>query len=221
MLRKIKSRAPSLQMTWNGRFLLFVAISLHMGSSAYGNPVEDLTAALKNISDFSADFKQVTSDNRGRKLQIAHGQLWISKPSRFRWHAEPPMEQVLVSNGELLWLYDPDLEQVTIQNIESEISSLPLLILTGDVSRLSQDFLIDHYEDEAGDHFSFQPKADSGSFKLVSLLVKDDHIKGLDITDALNQKTSIELTNIRSEEKLPDDMFQFQIPDGVDVIREF
>lgn len=219
ILVKDKSKAPFPQLVWSNKFLLIVAVSLLMGIPASGDPVESLTAALSNVSDFSATFKQITSDNTGRRLQVTHGQLWISKPYRFRWHAEPPMEHVLVSNGELLWFYDPDLEQVTIQKIESEISTLPVLILTGDVSRLSQDFLVDHYLDEAGDHFSFRPKVDSGSFKRVSLLIKDDQIRGIDITDALNQKTSIELTNIRSEENLPDAMFQFQIPDGTDVIR--
>jgi outer membrane lipoprotein carrier protein len=183
--------------------------------------VEYLAQALANVPDFSATFNQITSSSKGSRLQTAHGQLWISKPSRFRWHAEPPMEQVLVADGEMLWLYDPDLEQVTIQKMEPAMATLPVLILTGNVTRLSQDFIIDHYEDETGDHFSFRPKADAESFKLVLMLVKEGQIKRIDITDTLNQETSIVLTNIQTEESFPKDMFQFQVPDGTDVIRDF
>jgi outer membrane lipoprotein carrier protein len=201
--------------------MLIVSINLLTGTSAAADPVERLAQALANVPDFSATFDQLTSDSKGRRLQATQGQLWISKPYSFRWHTEPPMEQVLVADGELLWLYDPDLEQVTIQKMEPALTSLPILILTGNVTRLSQDFVIDQYEDEDGDHFSFRPKADAESFKLVLMHVNGDQIKRIDITDTLNQKTIIELTNFQTEESYPHDMFQFQIPDGTDVIREF
>jgi len=205
----------------NTIFLLIATINLLMGISAFGDPEQNLTQALGNLHDFSATFSQITSDSKGNTLQIAHGRLWISKPYRFRWHTEPPMEQILVANGELLWFYDPDLEQVTIQKMEPAISTLPVLILTGNVTRLSQGFVIDQYQDETGDQFSFRPRADVESFKLVSMLVKDHQIRRIDITDTLNQKTRIELTNIQVEEHLSEDMFEFQIPDGADVIREY
>jgi outer membrane lipoprotein carrier protein len=201
--------------------LLTFSICLLLGTSASADPVEHLVRALANVPDFSANFSQITYDSNGRILQAASGQLWVSKPHKFRWHAEPPMEQVLITDGELMWLYDPDLEQVTIQKMAPAMSSLPVLILTGNVTSLSQDFVIDLYQDESGDHFSFQPKADADSFRAVSMLIKDSQIKRIDITDTLDQDTSIELTNVQTEEHFPIDMFQFQIPDGTDVIREF
>jgi outer membrane lipoprotein carrier protein len=220
-LTHYKFKATPLLLPWNRILLLVVSLNLLMSTSAAADPVEKLTQALANVPDFSAAFSQLTSDSKGRRLQAAQGQLWISKPYSFRWHTEPPMEQVLVADGELLWLYDPDLEQVTIQKMEPALTSLPVLILTGNVTRLSQEFAIDHYEDEDGDHFSFRPKADVESFKLVLIHVNSDQIKRIDITDTLNQKTAIELTNFQTEESYPDGMFQFQIPDGTDVIRDF
>lgn len=220
-MTQIKYNASFLLVVLNRIFLLVVTTNLLMGNCAFGDPVEKLTQGIGNLQDFSATFKQVTSDSQGRNLQTSLGQLWIMKPDKFRWHADAPMEQVLVANGEMLWFYDPDLEQVTIQKMEPGVSILPILILTGNVARLSQEFVVDQYQDEAGDHFSFRPKVDAESFKLVSILIKDAQITRIDITDTLNQKTSIELTNIQAEELLPDDMFQFQIPAGTDVIREF
>jgi outer membrane lipoprotein carrier protein len=186
-----------------------------------GDSPEGIPDALVNMPDFSATFEQITSDSKGRVLQTVTGQLWVSKPYRFRWHAEPPMEQVMVADGELLWLFDPDLEQVTVQKMRPAISTLPVLILTGNVTRLSRDFVMDHYQDESGDHYSFRPKAAAESFKIVSVAISNDQIQRISIIDTLDQRTRIELDNIQTEESFPDGTFHFQIPDGTDVIRDY
>jgi len=200
---------------------LIIAGGLLIANTAFGEPLNNLIAVLHRLADFSADFKQVTLDETGKRLQLAHGRLSISKPYRFRWHANPPMEQVLVSDGKLIWFYDPDLEQVTIRKATPDLVTLPILILAGNISKIDEQFLVENYQDETGDHFVFQPKIETASFRLVSLLVHDGQIHAIDITDALNQRTTIELSNIHSENNWPADTFQFHIQDGMDVIKEF
>ena len=101
-----------------------------------------LTELLNQAQTISARFSQLTLDASGTQLQETAGQLVLKRPGLFRWHTDEPMEQLLVSNGQKVWLYDPDLEQVTIQTLDQRLTHTPALLLSGDVSQIRENFEI-------------------------------------------------------------------------------
>ena len=102
-------------------------------------PSENLNRLLSGFEGFSADFEQLVLDSSGTRLQQSHGQVQLQRPGRFRWRTDEPFPQLLVSDGEQLWLYDEDLEQVTQQKVDQQLSNTPALLLSGDVSALALD----------------------------------------------------------------------------------
>src|SRR5690606_35728590 len=97
-----------------------------------------LTELLNQAQTLTARFSQLTLDGSGSRLQETSGELALKRPGQFRWHTDAPLEQLLVSNGKQIWLYDPDLEQVTIQTLDQRLSHTPALLLSGDVSQIRQ-----------------------------------------------------------------------------------
>jgi len=87
--------------------------------------VQRLTELLNQAQTINARFSQLTLDGSGTQLQETAGQLALKRPGLFRWHTDAPMEQLLVSNGEKVWLYDPDLQQVTIQTLDQRLTHTP------------------------------------------------------------------------------------------------
>ena len=93
--------------------------------------IERLTTLLNQAQTISGRFSQLTLDGSGTQLQETSGEMALKRPGQFRWHTDAPMEQLLVSNGEQIWLYDPDLEQVTIQKMDQRLTHTPALLLSG------------------------------------------------------------------------------------------
>jgi len=106
--------------------LLFPAAVLAEKQPSY---VTDFFAGLHTLQ---ADFEQQVVDGNNRPLQSSQGHMWIKRPGRFRWDYETPYRQQLVADGERLWSYDEDLEQVTVQKASDVLTSTPAMLLSGE-----------------------------------------------------------------------------------------
>jgi len=128
-----------------------------------------LTSLLSQADTLTGRFSQLSLDASGTQLQETSGELALKRPGQFRWHTDEPMEQLLVSNGEKVWLYDPDLQQVTIQQLDQRLTHTPALLLSGDVSTISENFEVSHKE--VGDviDFTLRPKARDTLFDSLRL----------------------------------------------------
>ena len=130
------------------------------------------------------------------------------------------MEQLLVSNGEKVWLYDPDLQQVTIQQLDQRLTHTPALLLSGDVSTISENFEVSHKE--VGDviDFTLRPKARDTLFDSLRLSFRGGVINDMQLIDSVGQRTNILFMGVKMNEPLNSGLFQFEIPEGADVISE-
>ena len=182
--------------------------------------VQRLTELLNQAQTISARFSQLTLDGSGTQLQETAGQLALKRPGLFRWHTDAPMEQLLVSNGEKVWLYDPDLEQVTIQELDQRLTHTPALLLSGDVSTISENFEVSHKE--AGDvvDFTLKPKAKDTLFDNLRLSFRGGVINDMQLIDSVGQRTNILFMGVKMNQPLKADLFTFEIPEGADVIAE-
>jgi outer membrane lipoprotein carrier protein len=182
--------------------------------------VQKLTQLLNQAQTITARFSQLTLDGSGTQLQETAGQLALKRPGLFRWHTDEPMEQLLVSNGEKVWLYDPDLEQVTIQTLDQRLTHTPALLLSGDVSKISENFEISHKEGGNVIDFILKPKSKDSLFDSLRLSFRDSVLNDMQLIDSIGQRTNILFLNVKMNEALDDKQFSFDIPAGADVIQE-
>ncbi|MFT6429365.1 MAG: outer membrane lipoprotein carrier protein [Halopseudomonas sp.] len=181
---------------------------------------ERLNILLSRASTMSANFSQMTLSSNGASLQEATGSVVLKRPGMFRWHTDPPAEQLLVSDGEQIWLYDPDLEQVTIQKMDKRLTHTPALLLSGDVSKLEENFNITVIESGDVSEFLLTPKANDTLFDNLRLSFQGEKINDMQMSDAIGQRTNILFQNVKTNESMQQSQFSFDIPSGVDVISE-
>lgn len=182
--------------------------------------VQRLTELLNQAQTITARFSQLSLDGSGTQLQETAGQLALKRPGLFRWHTDAPMEQLLVSNGEKVWLYDPDLQQVTIQTLDQRLTHTPALLLSGDVSKIRENFEISHKE--AGDvvDFILKPKSKDTLFDSLRLSFRNKVLNDMQLIDSIGQRTNILFLNVKMNEPQDDAQFTFEVPAGTDVIQE-
>src|SRR5690606_15274224 len=147
--------------------------------------IKRLTQLLDQAETISARFSQLTLDGSGTQLQETAGQLALKRPGLFRWHTDAPMEQLLVSNGEKVWLYDPDLEQVTIQTLDQRLTHTPALLLSGDVSKISESFEISYKEGGDVVDFILKPKAKDSLFDSLRLSFRAGVVNDMQLIDSV------------------------------------
>nr|WP_298140707.1 outer membrane lipoprotein chaperone LolA [uncultured Pseudomonas sp.] len=182
--------------------------------------VQKLTQLLNQAQTITARFSQLTLDGSGTQLQETAGQLALKRPGLFRWHTDEPMEQLLVSNGEKVWLYDPDLEQVTIQTLDQRLTHTPALLLSGDISKISENFEISYKEGGNVVDFILKPKSKDSLFDSLRLSFRGNVLNDMQLIDSIGQRTNILFLNVKMNEVLDDKQFSFDIPKGADVIQE-
>ena len=203
------------------RMLLVSALALSsLSVHADGKDVARLTQLLEKSQTLTARFSQLTLDGSGTQLQETAGQMALQRPGLFNWHTDAPQEQLMVSDGKKVSLWDPDLEQVTIKNLDQRLTQTPALLLSGDVSKISRSF--DISAKEAGDVIDFvlKPKTRDTLFDSLRLSFRKGMINDMQLIDSVGQRTNILFMNVKANEPIAASKFKFDIPKGADVIQE-
>ena len=202
-----------------------VAIAFLAASSAnhsFGaDDAPTLAHLLDGMAGFSAEFEQTVTSRFGDVLQVSTGRMQLMRPMRLRWEVDDPYPQLVVTNGETLWVYDPDLEQVTVQPLAHALTGSPAVFLTGTVADLRRDFAVLATEppEAGGSRFELTPTDPNATFgALVLTFAADGALAGIDIADHLEQYTRVAFTARETAPVLESGLFEFTVPDGVDVI---
>ena len=188
---------------------------------ASGNPdYLQLSAYLKKLNGVSAKFVQHTFDGKGTVLQTQKGLMKLKFPNMFRWQSTEPYEQLLISNGKTLWQFDQDLEQVTIQKLDQRLSATPALLLSGSHKDVAKEY--DVYAEKLQDehHFVLIPKSKDVLFdRLRFEFIEAGLLNRMIIKDETGQKTIIRILDSEYDKTLSAKDFEFNVPDGIDVIQ--
>ncbi|MDE0659333.1 MAG: outer membrane lipoprotein chaperone LolA [Gammaproteobacteria bacterium] len=199
-----------------------VALILIVAAGAAADDGERLAALLDAMSSYQADFEQVVASQFGEILQTATGTMHLERPGRLRWRVDAPYPQLIVANGEHVWIYDPDLEQVTVQPFDETVEGTPAMFLTAS-ARVEENFRVrmDSPTAASAMRFVLSPR-DPGSrslFRTMTLTFSAHGLlTGLDIVDDLDQETRMVFRNGRGNPVLESELFEFEVPEGVDVI---
>ena len=187
---------------------------------AVADGYERLDRFFEKVTTFKARFIQVVLDENLLALEETSGLLWIARPGRFRWDYESVHRQSIVADGEVLWLYDVELEQVTRRAQESAIGQTPAVLLSGG-QQYRKDYNVTILGRQgAVNWISLVPKFSDGSFAEIQLGFEGETLRLIQLLDELNQITRVTLANVVENEPIPDNVFQFVPPTGVDVISD-
>lgn len=197
--------------------LLCLAL-VSFSSSAADSARAHLDAFANGITSISADFVQQVFDPNGGAGKGSSGTLALKAPRQFRWDVAKPYQQLIVADGEKVWVYDPDLEQVTVRAQGTEEAHSPLTVLT-DLSQLDRDFSTS----EQGSHdgltwLRLKSKDKEPQFAWCDLGFDAGGLARMDFEDSLGNRTTIAFSHWQRNPKLPDGSFHFIPPKGVDVI---
>ncbi len=194
--------------------MFFLSLSV---SYAEQKPVQQLKKFLHNTRTLEADFKQVSMDEYGNPAQLSSGVFYLQRPGKFRWNYRQPFVQEIVANGDKVWFYDADLAQVTIKSLDDSLGSTPALLLSGKVN-LEQNFILQQQGvDEDLSWIRLTPKSEQSNYKRILIGMHNDQIAGMELSDNFGQLTRIYFSNIKINQKLPENIFDFVIPEGADV----
>ena len=176
-----------------------------------------LDAFARGLDSISGEFEQQVREPKG-KGKTSHGTLALKAPRQFRWEVAAPYRQLIVADGEKVWIYDPDLEQVTVRAQGSEEAHSPLTVLT-DLAQLDRDFTAS----EQGEHegltwLRLKSKDKEPQFDYCDLGFDNTGLERMQFADSLGDVTEIRFSNWRRNAKLPAAEFRFVPPKGVDVI---
>jgi len=191
-----------------------------LAASADSQAADRLAALLEPLDSYAADFDQQILDSSGNRLQEAKGRMWLSRPGKFRWEVEDPYRQVVVSDGDKVYLYDPDLEQVTVQPLDTRVTHTPALLLSGSSDALTKNYRVSRQQQGTAETFTLIPQTPDTLFESLKMIFYSERLGGLKMTDSTGQQTAIRFDNVEVNPAIETDRFHFAIPDGADVIRE-
>ncbi|SFC35665.1 outer membrane lipoprotein carrier protein [Kushneria avicenniae] len=196
-----------------------MAACMTLPAQAASSDAERLTSLLKPLKTYSADFNQQIASGGG-SLQNASGHMWLSRPGRFNWEVSDPYRQTVVSDGQKVYLYDPDLEQVSIRPLDQRVTHTPALLLSGQASELTENYNVSRRQQGTTEFFALSPRSNDTLFESLELVFNNERLSGIDLTDGTGQRTEISFRNIEVNPDISQSQFQFKIPEGADVMRE-
>jgi len=183
---------------------------------------EKLQQYLNGFSNIQGEFTQhvISEDGQAEHKSLTSGLFWIQKPGKFRWQYLKPFEQDIISNGKKIWVYDKDLEQVTIRKISQAIDASPLSIFVGERA-IDEVFIVENNDVKDGvDWLKLTPKLESTSFEYIEVGFKRGILNNMNLYDNFGQITQLVFFNVMNDQQLSPSVFEFDPPPGIDVFEE-
>ena len=197
--------------------LLLIAIGC-LPSTGFAQSAEKrLNDALSNLDNLTAEFKQTVLDDDKQVVQQSSGKVAIQRPGKFSWIYTTPYEQQIIADGKELWVYDVDLDQVTVKPMATGLASAPIMIL------MRKEMLADEFNiSEVGQRkflywVELEPRSEDMDYTKVYIGLQDGAVKAMELRDKFGQSTQIVFDNLRLNVIHNPKTFKFVPPDGVDV----
>jgi outer membrane lipoprotein carrier protein len=173
---------------------------------------------LDRSDSLTAEFRQRLLREDGSAVDQGSGRFYVSRPGRFRWEYLTPAEQLVVCDGERLWMFDADLEQVTVRSVDDSLSGTPAMLLSGR-GRLADSFEFGtSYADGGLDWVELRPLSEAPEFRALRVGLEGELIAAMEVIDNLEQVTRIEFSDVELGQPLDPSLFRFEPPPGADVI---
>jgi outer membrane lipoprotein carrier protein len=198
---------------------LLGAIALSFALTASAASIERYKTFLNGTQSARAQFEQKVYDRTGKLVQQSHGSFVFQRPGRFRWVYEKPADQVIVGDGQRVWIYDRQLNQVTVRKLSTALGSTPAALLAG-ASGIEQAFALSEAGEKDGlEWMEARPREREAGFERVRLGF-DEHggLQAMELTDNFGQTTMLRFSKLERNPKVNPAEFRFDPPKGADVL---
>lgn len=204
-------RALRALLAWGALVLAPVA--------AHADAVDALKAFVQQAKTGRATFTQTVTSPDGAKTKTSSGSFEFARPDRFRFAYTKPFEQLIVADGQKVWIYDSDLNQVSSRKFTQAIGATPAALLAG--GDLGRDFdLVAEPSKEGLDWARATPKTKDGAFESMRIGFKGNQLAAVEIIDNFSQRSRLTFTQFTANLELPAESFRFVVPKGVDVLEQ-
>jgi outer membrane lipoprotein carrier protein len=203
------------------RFFVVAGLVLALAAPvADAGSIEKLHAFIEQTRSAKAAFTQVVVDSNGSVQQQASGTVQFQRPGKFRWTYDKPYEQLIVGDGEKLWIYDKELNQVTRRNLDKAIGSSPAALLSG-ADDVDKYFSLNALGIKKKiDWLEVKPYDQESLFEKVRMGFNASTLEIMELYDHFGQKTTITFANMQRNPKSSPDLYTFTVPKGADVVTE-
>lgn len=201
--------------------LCVVAILLSLPVTASAGAIEKLKSFIAATRSAQADFTQEVLDQNGKRTQSASGVMQFQRPGKFRWSYQKPYEQLIVGDGTKFWLYDADLNQVTIKKLDAALGSSPAALLSGS-NEIERNFVLMEAGSRDGlEWLQATPKGTDTNFDKIEMAFNArSELVVMELNDMFGNKTVLHFTGLQRNPKFPARQFQFTPPEGADVLSD-
>jgi outer membrane lipoprotein carrier protein len=196
-------------------------------AGAWAGGMESLEAFVKNVKSGRAEFTQTVTaparDGQAARAKVSSGTFEFQRPGKFKFDYKKPFAQSIVADGETLWLYDADLNQVTQRKQSQALGSTPAALIAAapDLRALQADFTLEAAPERDGlQWIKASPKNKEGQLQNVQVGFQGDALAALEILDSFGQRSVLKFSKVEVNPALPANTFQFKAPAGADVIRQ-
>ncbi len=171
----------------------------------------------REVKTARADFTQTVTATEGGRKKVSSGSFEFARPNRFRFAYRKPFEQTIVSDGQKVWIHDPDLNQVSVRPLAQALAGTPAALLAG--GELERGFTLTVQPAADGlDWVQARPKAGEGSVREMRVGFRDQDLAALEILDAFGQRSLLQFSRLVTGLALPPEDFRFVVPPGADVL---
>jgi outer membrane lipoprotein carrier protein len=190
-----------------------------LACAARADAVDTLRAFVRDVQSGSADFTQTVTSPDGARTKTSSGSFEFARPNRFRFAYTKPFEQVIVADGQKVWIYDRDLNQVSSRRLSQALGATPAALLAG--GELERDFELRALPDRDGLAWvEATPRAEGGTLQSVRVGFRGKELAAIEIRDAFGQTSLLRFGKMTTNQPPVASHFQFTIPPGADVIEQ-
>ena len=175
---------------------------------------------LGNIETLAADVVQLIVESDGGVLEESDIKMRLKKPDGFYWETLTPFPELIVTDGSTLWNYQPDLEQVVIEDWDSSRSELAAQLLSGNIESLAGDYTIDSVTPKESEHQEFKliPRTADNVYQLISINFMRDELDSIYLNSKNGQQTVWRFDNVMRNSAIDDAQFLFVPPENIEII---
>lgn len=202
------------------RALSCLLLCLPLAAPAAPLTVKRLNDFINNVQGMQADFHQLLIDNKSKAVKESSGTLVMQRPGKFRWEYTRPYRQTIVADGERIWIYDVELEQVTVKPLDTTLGGTPAVLLSGQKTVWEQFKVKELGSKDGLEWVELTPKAPDNNFESVRLGFGAHDLEMMELLDSFGATTQLRFSKLQRNPVLDSSAFVFTSPKGVDVIGE-
>jgi outer membrane lipoprotein carrier protein len=195
-----------------------MALAIAFVSAAAGSGIDQLRAFVDGARTGKATFRQVVAGKSGRVPQASSGTFAFARPGKFRWSYDKPYAQLLVGDGDKLWIYDRDLNQVIIKKLDRALGATPASLLAGSNAFETNFVLIDGGNTDGIEFVEAEPKSPDTGFDHIRIGFKENLPRTMELHDSFGQLTQLTFDTFERNPAIDPALFRFSPPPGADVI---